>query len=118
MNSFDQNYDDDALLTETERSQLQSLDARRDDKVGQLVSLIAKELGLSEEEAREEAWDAIDQWEEEPEPTTPMQGLLHELYEIDLEIMNIRDCAIEREIRTDPQGSEGARQGNEAERAP
>jgi len=92
-------------FTQTERSQLELLYARRDDKFSQLASLIAKEIGLSEEEARKEAADAIDRWGEEadfadnpPEPTTPMQWLLHEFYEIDLEIMNIRDSAIKRMI--------------------
>jgi hypothetical protein len=104
MGSFVENYTSDVLCTFTdkEREQLKMLHQQLDKKFEEIVSLLVNELGLSNPEAaREEAVDAVERWDEDVEseepikPTTPLQHLLSQHYEIAELIMDIRDESIE-----------------------
>jgi hypothetical protein len=118
MGSFEENYDNDALrtFTEKERVLLQELHQQLDDKFDEIAAFLAKALGLGETDprAREEASEAIRQWEEvaemAPNPEPPgrrgpwfgavkLQHLLDEYHSIAEVIMNVQDEAIERSVR-------------------
>ena len=106
MDSFEVNYDEDSLhiFTKKERSQLRSLHRRFDDKFTEIAAFLAKERGweTTDPRADDEAADAIDRWGEDaieadpPRPITPLQHLLAEHHEIEEQIMDVRDAAIQR----------------------
>ena len=104
MGSFEQEYGDDSLSTFTgkERTQLRKLHRQLDDKFDEIAALLARELGCNEADAREEAVQALERWEEDIkigtqiEPTTPLQRLLYDYCEMSEAIQDIRDEALFR----------------------
>jgi hypothetical protein len=106
MPDSEDHYDDDTLrrFTREERAQLRALHQRQDAKFDEIAHLLATELGLSGVDAREEAEEVIETWDEEVETQnktlvdTPLQKLLTEFFAIANDIANIRDDMVAREF--------------------
>jgi hypothetical protein len=106
MGSFEENYSEDTLraFTEKERAQLWELYSALDAKFDEIAALMARELGCSEAQAREEAEQAAEGWDE-PElevyalVNSPIRRLLRVHHEISKAIFDIRDSRIPGEPR-------------------
>jgi hypothetical protein len=108
MGSFEANYTEEELrkFTDQERALLRDLHDGLDAKFDEIARFLAIQLGYNaaDPRGREEAQDAIDRWEEDVEirkagalePTSPLQRLLREHYDISDMIMDIHDDAIQR----------------------
>jgi hypothetical protein len=120
MGSFEANYTEEELrkFTDQERALLRDLHDGLDAKFDEIARFLAIQLGYNaaDPRGREEAQDAIDRWEEDVEirkaaaeirkaaafePTSPLQRLLREHYDISELIMNIHDDAIQRDHEGD-----------------
>jgi len=80
-----------------------SLEKMGDAKFQEICQLLAVELGLSGERLTNEAEVAIKRWEETaemqgilPAPSSPLQKLLKEHYEIGEHILDAEDAEIDR----------------------
>ena len=79
-----------------------SLEKMGDAKFQEICQLLAVELGLSGERLTNEAETAIKRWEEAagmqdipPAPSSPLQKLLKEHYELDEQILDAEDAEID-----------------------